>query len=77
MGLPFALYVAGNTNTVLSLWPVIDESTAQFMTTFFARLKQGEPPVLALANTKRAFLRGKATGYVQPLYWAPFVLYGD
>jgi len=76
MGLPFALYVAGNTNTVLSLWPVFDESTAEFMTTFFARLKRGERPVHALANTKRAFLREKGAGYVKPLYWAPFVLYG-
>ena len=76
MGLPFALYVAGNTNTVLSLWPVIDTSTAQFMTTFFAKLKRGEPPVRALANTKRAFLRGRSPDDALTVYWAPFVLYG-
>ena len=28
-------------NTVLSLWPVVDESTAEFMTSFFGKLKAG------------------------------------
>lgn len=75
MGLPYALYVAGNRNTLLSLWPVVDESTTQFMVAFFTRLKNGMPQVTALAETKREFARGARYG--MPLYWAPFVLYGD
>ena len=35
MGLPYALFVAGNKNTLLSLWPVDDDATAEFMRTFF------------------------------------------
>jgi CHAT domain-containing protein len=27
MGLPYALYVAGNKNTLLSLWAISDEAT--------------------------------------------------
>ena len=75
MGLPYALYVAGNRNTLLSLWPVVDQSTTQFMVAFFTRLKNGMPQVKALAETKREFARDARYGL--PLYWAPFVLYGD
>lgn len=34
MGLPYALFVAGNKNTLLSLWPVDDDATAEFMRLF-------------------------------------------
>ena len=40
MGLPYALYVAGNKNTLLSLWPVVDESTAEFMVIFFQKISR-------------------------------------
>jgi CHAT domain-containing protein len=75
MGLPYALYVAGNRNTVLTLWPVVDESTTRFMVAFFTRLKAGMPQVRALNETKREFFRG--SDYGRALFWAPFVLYGD
>ena len=74
-GLPYALYVAGNRNTLLSLWPVVDESTARFMTAFFAKVAAGMPQAAALAATKREFIAGRE--FDRPLFWAPFVLYGD
>ncbi|HXW21878.1 MAG TPA: CHAT domain-containing tetratricopeptide repeat protein, partial [Rhodomicrobium sp.] len=74
MGLPYALYVAGNKNTLLSLWPVVDESTAEFMKAFFAKLKAGMSQSAALGETKREFLAGSR--FSAPVYWAPFVLYG-
>ena len=74
MGLPYALYVAGNMNTVLSLWPVVDESTAEFMTSFFGKLKAGVPQVKALNDTKREFLNDKR--FDKPAFWAPFIMYG-
>jgi CHAT domain-containing protein len=74
MGLPYALYVAGNKNTVLSLWSVADESTAEFMTLFFAKLKSGMPQSAALNETKREFIAGPR--FKHPFFWAPFVLYG-
>lgn len=73
-GLPFALMVAGNRRTALSLWPVVDDSTREFMTRYFARLQRGEAPARALAQVKREFRRDPRYG--APLYWAPFVLYG-
>jgi CHAT domain-containing protein/tetratricopeptide (TPR) repeat protein len=75
-GLPFALYVAGNRNTLLSLWPVVDESTAEFMGELFRRLRAGESQVAALNAVKRGFLQDPRKRFVAPLYWAPFVLYG-
>jgi CHAT domain-containing protein len=74
LGLPFALFVAGNRNAVLSLWQVVDASTGKFMVKFFARLRAGVPQVRALADTKREFVRSGA--YQAEAYWAPFVLYG-
>ena len=74
IGLPYALYVAGNKNTLLSLWPVVDASTAEFMTAFFSKLKAGATQSAALNDTKRDFIT--EGHFRQPVYWAPFVLYG-
>ncbi len=74
LGLPFALAVAGNLNTLLTLWPVDDEATAAFMQGFFSRLAAGSSPVQALADQRQAFLQHPR--WQAPRYWAPFVLYG-
>jgi len=74
IGLPYALYVAGNKNTLMTLWSVIDHSTADFIVSFFKKLKQGMGQIEALTATKREFL--KSDKYKRPLYWAGFVLYG-
>jgi tetratricopeptide (TPR) repeat protein len=74
MGLPFALFVAGNVNTVMTLWPVADRSTALFMKQFFARVSKGQPHADALAQTKRWMSRHPR--YAHARFWAPFVLYG-
>jgi len=75
MGLPYALYVAGNKNTILTLWSISDEVTTAFVTSFFAKLKAGVGQVEALTATKREFLN-KGGKYANPVYWAAFVLYG-
>jgi len=74
MGLPYALYVAGNKNTLMTLWNVDDYGTAEFIKRFFTKLKQGMDQVKALAETKREFLQSDK--YKRALFWAPFVLYG-
>jgi len=74
LGIPFALYVAGNVDTVLTLWAIEDDSTAEFMKLFFSKLKKGMQEVEALSLTKREFISGKK--YSQAAFWAPFVLYG-
>ena len=74
MGLPFAMFVAGNVNTILSLWPVDDKATAEFVTRLFEHVQAGQGAAQALAATKREFARHRR--YSHPAYWAPFVLVG-
>ena len=74
MGLPFALFVAGNVNTLLTLWPVADRATAEFVTAYFRRLKAGADATRALADTKREFAAHRRWGH--PAFWAAFVLVG-
>ncbi|MBE7459379.1 MAG: CHAT domain-containing protein [Zoogloeaceae bacterium] len=74
VGLPYALFVAGNRNTLLSLWPVADEATAEFMARFFGKLKEGKSQPMALSETKLEFMRHPT--WSRPAFWAAFVLYG-
>jgi CHAT domain-containing protein len=75
MGLPYAFYVAGNKNTLLTLWKIADNLTVEFMTSFFAKLKAGQGQIEALTATKREFMN-KGEPHNKPKYWAAFVLYG-
>lgn len=74
MGLPFALYAAGNINTVMTLWQIEDESASAFVTALFKNLKAGEEISAAVNKTKREFL--KNPGWTDAYFWAPFVFYG-
>ena len=74
MGLPYALFVAGNKNTLLSLWPVDDDATAEFMSRFFTKLRVGTAQAEALRQTKQEFMQIPV--WSQPKFWAAFVLYG-
>ena len=74
MGLPFALFLAGNVNTVLSLWPVEDRTAPRFMRRFYAHLKAGDPAARALTKTKREMAADPATRH--PSHWAAFTLVG-
>ena len=77
MGLPYAFMLAGNSNTVMSLWPVDDKGTAAFMTTFMAKVRRGTDLLTALNQTKREFARGvHGKAFSDPLIWAAFVQYG-
>jgi len=73
-GLPYALLVAGNRRTLLSLWKVDDQATAKLIPAVFEHLQAGRSPASALRLAKRSLLRNPK--YRAPEYWAPFVLYG-
>ncbi len=74
LGLPSAFHLAGASNTVVTLWPVADDSTEVFMQHFYAALHQGVSPADALASAKRALQAHPLFG--APFFWAPFVLVG-
>ncbi|MEO6278667.1 CHAT domain-containing protein [Roseateles sp.] len=78
MGLPYAFMLAGNTNTLMTLWPIDDEGTSVFMPAFLAKVRQGGMDVIAaLTATKREFAAGRHGDALRdPRIWAAFVQYG-
>ena len=76
VGIPYALTVAGNKDTVMSLWKVNDEATAEFSASFFKKLSEGQSEVKALNDTKREFLSNPNAKFNSPSVWAAFLLYG-
>ena len=77
VGLPFGLFAAGNRSTLLTLWSVYDEATAEFIRRFHSHVKAGKRFSTALALTKQEFMAGEAGAeWRAPAFWAPFVLYG-
>lgn len=77
VGLPYAFMLAGNINTLMSLWPVDDAGTAAFMPAFMAKARGGMDVVTALNATKREFAAGlHGARNRDPRIWAAFVQYG-
>ena len=74
VGIPYGLCVAGNQNTVMSLWNIGDRSTTKFTSSFFEKFSQGESAKKALSKTKREFISNK--NYNDPSIWSTFLLYG-
>ncbi|MCW5699894.1 MAG: tetratricopeptide repeat protein [Rhodospirillales bacterium] len=66
----------GAQSVLATLWPVADESTAQFMATLYdQRQAKGQTKAAALQATQIEFLRSDT--YAHPFYWAPFILMGN
>ncbi len=72
LGLVRGLLFAGARSLLLSLWDVHDQTTAEFMTSFYERLECSRSKAEALRSTMLA-MRGR---YPHPYYWAPFTLTG-
>lgn len=86
IGLTRALQLAGARSVVASLWRVSDRATAELMTGFHRRLREGMTKDEALRAAKLDLMRGTggsapAAGgdaeFREPFYWAAFQLYGD
>jgi CHAT domain-containing protein len=72
LGLTRALLGAGAATLAVSLWLVQDETTAELMSRWYERLRDGEGPAVAL----RAAQLEMKEQYPHPYYWAPFILIG-
>jgi CHAT domain-containing protein len=72
LGLIRGLLYAGARSLLLTLWDVHDRSTAEFMTSFYRRLQEGQEKATALQGAM-IDLRSR---YPHPYYWAPFTLVG-
>jgi CHAT domain-containing protein len=75
VGLSRAFFYAGANAVMASLWSVNDASTSALMEQVYERIREGASIDLALADAKRAFLRG-GIEYRHPYYWAPFIVTG-
>lgn len=75
-GLPLAFNVAGNRDTVMSLWKIDDGAAAVFSGKFFQQLSEGIPPAKALSAIKREWLQNPDGEYADPYFWTPMILYG-
>jgi CHAT domain-containing protein len=74
LGLANAFLAAGSRSVLVSLWSIVDQSTAEFMTSFYGSLASGLPIARALREAKTKMIHSK---YGHPFYWAPFVLVGE
>ena len=76
-GLKRAITIAGSRSSLLTLWPVSDFATVNFMKIFYENLKIGLGKYDALFNTQEFFRNHPNKQYRHPFYWAAFQLSGD
>jgi CHAT domain-containing protein len=72
LGLTRGLLCAGAQTVLLSLWDVHDQTTAEFMSSFYSHVAKGCEKPVAL----RAAMIETRCRRPHPYYWAPFVIVG-
>ena len=77
VGLTRGFLYAGARSLIVSLWPINDRSTAEFMEIFYKELAQGRTIPAALRQAKLRFITSEIPARRDPYHWAPFVLVGD
>lgn len=73
LGLVRGLIYVGARCALLSLWDVNDDSTMEFMTSFYKHLQSGMNKALALQKA----VQSVRLHFPHPYYWAPFNLMGN
>jgi CHAT domain-containing protein len=73
-GLQRALVLAGSESQVISLWPVSDVRTKEFMINYYMALRRGEGRSEGLRQVQLRMLWSK---YRHPFYWAAFIQSGE
>jgi CHAT domain-containing protein/Tfp pilus assembly protein PilF len=73
IGLTRAFLYAGARTIVVSLWPVAERSTPDFMYNMYRNLASNKAE--ALRRAKLAMISSRE--FSEPYYWAPFILSGD
>jgi CHAT domain-containing protein len=69
-----AFQCAGARTVIMSLWPVVEDSSVMLMKEFFKHRKQGKTKLEAWALSRREV---RNAGFEHPLFWAAFVLVGQ
>lgn len=77
VGLSRAFLYAGTRSLVVTLWPVADETSADFVLGFYRALRT-RSKAEALQAAQAAFIQaGPSSPLSHPFYWAGFILVGD
>jgi CHAT domain-containing protein len=76
VGLTRAFLYAGTPRVLVSLWEVNDLATTEFMTLFYAKMKEVQSTASALREVKLAMIHSPSLAYRHPYFWTPFVLTG-
>ncbi|HNF87566.1 MAG TPA: CHAT domain-containing protein, partial [bacterium] len=74
IGLTRGFIYAGARHVLVSLWPVDDRLTAEFMTEFYRNVFTEKNLSLALQKTQKRWIAQQHTSY--PGDWGAFVLIG-
>ncbi|MEX1185170.1 MAG: CHAT domain-containing tetratricopeptide repeat protein [Gemmatimonadaceae bacterium] len=75
IGLPHAFLAAGARSVVVTLWPIADRLAADFMVSFYGRVREGRSPAGALLEMRREWATSRGDR-AHPSSWASFVLVG-
>jgi len=77
-GLRRAFVIAGAQNLLMSLWPVLDNVTAEQMYHFYKLYGKGEMPAKAFRNAQLDTIKSLRAvfGKAPPSHWAPFFIQG-
>jgi len=74
LSLSTAFLAAGAPAVIGTLWQVSDESTSEFVRTFYTKVRKEQLPIgTALTETQKEIRKT----WPHPWYWAPFVLLGS
>lgn len=78
VGLAQSFIIAGANRVVVSQWAVDEEASAKFMEEFYKLVKDENLNYAeAINKVKRRFISGEINLFWKdPIYWAPFTLYG-
>jgi CHAT domain-containing protein len=68
--------IAGAPSTVMSLWEVDDQISAEIMGAFYQGLAEGKPIDASLRDAKLAHLAKSDTYTASPFYWATYIPVG-
>jgi CHAT domain-containing protein len=77
IGMARAFMYAGARSLVVSLWPVNDRSTADFMASFYGYMQRDKAKNEALRQAKLDMIKSADAALRHPYFWAPFVLMGE
>lgn len=76
MGFKRAIFSAGASSALVSLWPVDDESTKELMVTFHQRWSKDKDNKRTAMQAAQLKVLGDPK-FAHPYFWAPFTLVGD